>query len=117
MNVFKVVHPAEWDAAVRAGRYPGSEKDRADGFLHFSTAEQLEATLARYYADERALVIVAACAEALGPALRFEPSTAGALYPHLYAELPLTAVRWSVAIARGADGAFALPDLMRPAPD
>lgn len=111
MNVFKIVHPAEWEAAVRDGRYRGSHKDRADGFLHFSTAEQLEATLARHYAHERALVIVAVDAGALGPALRFEPSTAGALYPHLYAELPLAAVRWSAAIARDADGKLTLPDL------
>src|SRR5215469_4434228 len=90
--IFKIVHAAEW-AQVR-GAYTGSAKDRADGFLHFSTAEQLMGTLTRYYADAHDLVLVAVNADALGPALKFEPSRDGALFPHLYDALPLTAVKW-----------------------
>ena len=30
----------------------------------------------------------------LGAALRYEPSRGGALFPHLYGTLPLSAVRW-----------------------
>ena len=105
--IFKIVHAGEW-LLVR-GEYAGSPKDRADGFLHFSTAEQLMGTLARYYAGASDLVLVAVDAEALGPALKFEASTGGARYPHLYGPLPLTAVRWVRPIARNKDGGFLLP--------
>jgi uncharacterized protein (DUF952 family) len=108
--IFKIVHAGEW-ADVR-GDYAGSEKDRADGFLHFSTAEQLMGTLTRYYADADDLVLVAVDTEALGSALKFEPSTGGARYPHLYAPLPPSAVRWVRPIARDRDGGFVLPDAL-----
>ncbi|HWA92004.1 MAG TPA: DUF952 domain-containing protein [Rhizomicrobium sp.] len=105
--VFKIVHAGEW-ASVRDA-YAGSQKDRADGFLHFSTQEQLPGTLTRYYAGADDLLLVAVDAEALGPALRFEASTGGALYPHLYASLPRSAARWVRPIPRDGAGGFVLP--------
>jgi uncharacterized protein (DUF952 family) len=104
MLIFKIVHSAEWRAVEAAGRYQGSAKDKADGFLHFSTEEQLMGTLTRYYTDANDLVLVAVDAESLGDALKYEPSTAGALYPHLYGGLPLAAVRWFRPIVRDAEG-------------
>jgi uncharacterized protein (DUF952 family) len=92
MLIYKIVHVPEWSAARDA--YAGSEKDRADGFLHFSTAEQVPGTLARYYAGAHDLLLVAVDDAALGEALKYEPSRDGALFPHLYAPLPLSAVKW-----------------------
>jgi uncharacterized protein (DUF952 family) len=110
MRIFKIVHAPEWRAA--AGEYHGSTKDRADGFLHFSLAEQLVGTLARHYADADDLMLVAVDAERLGAALKFEASRDGALFPHLYSVLPRAAVEWVRPIARDATGAFVLPDEM-----
>lgn len=107
--IYKICHQGEWNAARDSHAYEGSAKDRADGFLHFSTAEQLAGTLARYYADADDLVLVAVETQALGPTLRFETSTGGARYPHLYAPLPLSAVQWALPIARDKDGGFVLP--------
>jgi uncharacterized protein (DUF952 family) len=107
MLIFKIVHHDEWGAT--RGEYAGSAKDRADGFLHFSTAEQLPGTLARYYAKENDLLLVAVESERLGAALKFEPSTGGELFPHLHAALPFTAVEWTGALKRGPDGQFVLP--------
>jgi uncharacterized protein (DUF952 family) len=107
--IFKICHSAEWHEAEAAGVYDGSMKDRADGFLHFSTAEQSMGTLTRYYADAHDLVLVAADAAALGPALKFETSRDGALFPHLYGALPLTAVKWVRSIGRDAAGGFIPP--------
>ena len=112
MLIFKIVHNDEWRAAEAAGIYPGSAKDQADGFLHFSTEDQLIGTLTRYYADAEDLVLVAVDAESLGETLKYEPSTAGSLYPHLYGDLPLSAVRWARPIARDAQGEFALAELI-----
>jgi len=99
--IFKICHNAEWREAEAAGVYHGSAKDRADGFLHFSTAEQLAGTLARHYADANDLVLVAVDTDAWGPALKFEPSRGGALFPHLYGALPLSAVKWTRPIVDG----------------
>ncbi|MEI9931591.1 MAG: DUF952 domain-containing protein [Rhizomicrobium sp.] len=107
--IFKIVHAEEWRAAEVLGVYRGSVKDEADGFLHFSTEEQLMGTLMRYYAGADNLILVAIDEEAPGNALRYEPSTAGAFYPHLYGDLPLSLVLWSRPIAREPAGAFVLP--------
>jgi uncharacterized protein (DUF952 family) len=108
-SIFKIVHAEEW--AKAEGRYAGSAKDRADGFLHFSTAEQLMGTLARHYADAHDLLLVAVEAEALGTALKWEKSRDGALFPHLHGDLPRDAVRWVRPIARDPQGSFVLPAL------
>jgi uncharacterized protein (DUF952 family) len=47
----------------------------------------------------------------LGDDLRYEPSRGGALFPHLYAALPLDAVAWVVPLPLTADGTHAFPDL------
>jgi uncharacterized protein (DUF952 family) len=109
MLIFKIVHAGEW--AQVGDMYAGSEKDRADGFLHFSIAEQLMRTLTRYYAGARDILLVAVDADALGDALKWEPSRDGALFPHLYAPLPRVAVKWVKPITCDAQGQFLLPQL------
>jgi uncharacterized protein (DUF952 family) len=105
--IFKIVHAAEWAAA--SGNFEGSDKDRADGFLHFSTAEQIPGTLARHYAGAKDLVLVAVDETALGSALKYEPSRDGALFPHLYAHLPLCSVKWVRTIFHSQENGFVMP--------
>ncbi|HTT99812.1 MAG TPA: DUF952 domain-containing protein [Rhizomicrobium sp.] len=107
--IFKIVHADDWRSAKADGVYRGSAKDIADGFLHFSTAEQLPGTLTRYYAGVRGLLLVAVDEAALGEALKYEASTGGALYPHLYGALPRSAMRWDKPLELRADGTFNLP--------
>jgi uncharacterized protein (DUF952 family) len=90
--IYKICSGAEWAAALQAGSYTGSADDARDGFIHFSTAEQVAATAAKYFAGRSDLLLIEVDAEQLGPALRFEPSRGGALFPHLYGALPLHAV-------------------------
>ena len=77
----------------------------------FSTAEQVAETAARHFAGQSDLVLLAIDAAALGPALRYEPSRGGALFPHLYGKLPLTAVRWVKPLPLGTDGKHVFPEL------
>jgi uncharacterized protein (DUF952 family) len=110
MLIFKVVPRAEWEAA--SGDYEGSAHDRADGFLHFSTASQLPETLRLYYAGQDELMLVAVDAGACGDALKWERSDSrGEDFPHLYRSLSCDAMKWARPIAKSADGAFVLPDL------
>jgi uncharacterized protein (DUF952 family) len=96
--IYKICQLALWREAERAGRFEGAPIDVADGFIHFSTADHVRETAARYFAGADDLVLVAVDAAALGDALRYEPSRGGALFPHLYASLPVSAVRGVVPL-------------------
>ena len=109
MQIFKIVHRAEWREAERSGEYHGSAKDRADGFLHFSSAEQIPGTLARYYAGMDDLLLVCVDAGRLGSSLKHEAARDGDLYPHLYSPLATAAVVSTKPIGLRADGSFDLP--------
>jgi uncharacterized protein (DUF952 family) len=92
--IYKILDAAEWAEAQARGRYEGSEVDRHDGFIHFSTAAQVYETARRHFAGRSNLVLVAVNAEALNQ-LKWEPSRGGDLFPHLYAPLAISAARWS----------------------
>jgi uncharacterized protein (DUF952 family) len=102
--IFKIVASNEWRAAESAGAFAGAEVDCVDGYIHFSTAAQAPETAAKWFAGRGDLTLVAVDAEALGADLRWERSRGGALFPHLYAPLPTSAVRWSRPLPLGPDG-------------
>jgi uncharacterized protein (DUF952 family) len=104
MVVYKIVATEEWAEAEAAGVFVGASVDRADGFIHFSTAEQAADTAAKWFAGRGDLTLAAVDAEVLGDDLRWEPSRGGALFPHLYAAMPMSAVVWSRALPLGLDG-------------
>jgi uncharacterized protein (DUF952 family) len=112
-TIYKISSAADWAAAEAAGVYRGSAVDHKDGFIHFSTAEQAQETADRHFAGQAGLVLVTVDAAALGDALRWEPSRGGALFPHLYGELPLAAVR-GVAPLPLVDGRHVFPPQVSP---
>ena len=110
--IYTLVRGEDWRAAEAAGAYHGSADDRRDGFLHFSTASQLRASAAKHRAGEADLWMVEAEAAALGEALRWEPAAGGSrpgLFPHLYAPLPVSAVRRAVHVPLGPEGRHLFP--------
>jgi uncharacterized protein (DUF952 family) len=108
--IYKILRAQEWRDAQVEGVFRGSAADRADGFIHFSTARQARATAAKHFAGESGLIVAAVEAEGLGAAMRWEPSRGGDLFPHLYAELPLAAILWTRALPLGEDGAHQFPE-------
>jgi uncharacterized protein (DUF952 family) len=110
-SIYRIVPGDVWQQAEAAGSFEGTEHDLRDGFIHFSTAAQVAATAARHYAGLDGLLLVRVNAEALGGALRWEPSRGGALFPHLYGKLPLSAVASVVVFPLGADGVHVLPPI------
>jgi uncharacterized protein (DUF952 family) len=96
--IYKLLTTAQWRAAEAAGEFRGSEVDLADGFVHFSAGEQVVETARRYFTGVPDLTLLAVDPDPLGDALRWEPSRGGALFPHLYAPLPVTAVVAAVAL-------------------
>ena len=109
--IYHLARAAGWRAAEQAGTYTGTDEDRADGFLHFSTAGQIAESAAKHRKGERDLVLVAVDAAALGDALKWEPARGGALFPHLYGALPLASVLWSRPLPLGDDGLHRFPPL------
>jgi uncharacterized protein (DUF952 family) len=101
---FKILSRADWRAALAEGRYDGSPVDVADGYIHLSAADQLEATAAKHYAGQTELMLVEVDLTALGDALIWEPSRGGALFPHIYGPLPVAATRAARALSVTADG-------------
>lgn len=107
--IYKIVADTVWREAAAAGRFTGAGVDLADGYIHFSTAAQVRDTAARHFAGVPGLLLVAVDAHALAGVLRWEPSRGGDLFPHLYQDLPMSAVQWAVPLPVGLDGRHAFP--------
>jgi len=110
-TIFKIVNEAEWRAVEAQSHFNGSAVDLKDGFIHFSTAEQLYETAERHFARQDNLLLLAVNAESLGDALKWEPSRGGALFPHLYARLALAAVKWKASLPLDKAGRHVFPKL------
>jgi len=109
--VYKIVPEPLWRLAEVEGVFAGASIDLSDGYIHLSTACQARETAALHFAGQHGLLLVAIDADLLGCALKWEPSRGGALFPHLYAQLPLDAARWVKPLPLGAEGAHVFPDL------
>ena len=81
MLVYKVLRAAEWAELEAAGESAGAPIDRADGYIHLSTAGQLPETLSRHFVDETGLILAALDAATIGENLDWEPSRGGLLFP------------------------------------
>jgi uncharacterized protein (DUF952 family) len=104
MLILKIFRRSEWDAFRAAGETLGAPVDVADGYIHFSTPAQVAETAAKWFATESDLVLVAFAPDRLGPALKWEPSRGGQLFPHLYRALTLDEVVWDKSLPLGATG-------------
>ena len=109
--IYKICPEPLWREAEEAGVFRGAPVDLRDGYIHFSTGPQARETAAKHFAGEDGLLLVAVDAEALGGALRYDPSRGGDLFPHLYAPLALDAVRWVRPLPLVPDGRHLFPDL------
>jgi len=107
--IYKICTTTQWRAAERAGVFHGSDVDRRDGFIHFSTAAQVKDTAARHFADQSDLLLVHVDSAKLGSRLKWEPSRGGVLFPHLYGDLDLTVVSKVEPLPLGPEGQHIFP--------
>ena len=107
--IYKICPASLWREAETDGLFSGAPVDLADGYIHFSTAAQARETAARHFTGQADLVLVAVTVAALGPALKWEPSRGGNLFPHLYGPLPVSAAASVVPLPLGADGGHIFP--------
>ncbi|UWP99277.1 DUF952 domain-containing protein [Aliiroseovarius crassostreae] len=104
MLIYKILRAKEWTSFQTAGQTSGAPVDLADGFIHFSTAAQARETAVKHFKGEDGLVLVAFDAEAMGDALKWEPSRGGDLFPHLYRDLALSEIQWQTSLPLGPNG-------------
>lgn len=110
MLIYKICPAPLWRDAEEAGVFKGASVDLADGYIHFSTAEQARETAAKHFAGQDDLQLIAFDAQKLGAELKWEPSRGGALFPHLYRELKPTEAEWVAPLRRDANGAHVFPE-------
>jgi uncharacterized protein (DUF952 family) len=91
-TAYKVLTTEQKDALLTNGSFTGALIDLADGYIHLSTAAQLEETVAKHFANQSGLHIAAVDLAQLSDAVRWEPSRGGQLFPHIYGVLPLDTV-------------------------
>jgi len=105
---YKVLLPEEF-LALQNGSFAGAAIDLKDGYIHLSTAAQLDETIDRHFAGIADLVIAAVDLEPLGEKIRWEVSRNGALFPHLYGRLTSSSIIATCQAERGPDGRIVLP--------
>ena len=104
MLIYKIFRPAEWAALQSDGQTAGAPVDLEDGFIHFSSADQVVETAGKHFADADNLVLAAVDADRLGDELKWETSRGGALFPHLYRDLDVEDLTWAKPLPRMGDG-------------
>lgn len=110
-TLYKITDRAEWATATADRVFRGAPVDRADGFIHFSTAAQVVETAAKHFAGRDDLLLVAVASDAFADRLRWEPSRGGALFPHLYDTFDPAVAAWVRPLPLGPDGAHLFPEL------
>jgi uncharacterized protein (DUF952 family) len=111
-TLYKIVAAAHWRAAQHDRIFRGSAVDLRDGFIHFSTAGQVEDTAAKHFADQNDLLLLLSVdAAQLGALLKWEPSRGGVLFPHLYGELAISAVTKVEPLPLAPNGRHIFPPL------
>ncbi len=86
-SIYKVLDRALWQLALESGEFLGAEIDMKDGYIHFSTANQLVETVRKHFVGRQELLVVEFDSDDFGDSLRWEVSRGGDQFPHLYASL------------------------------
>jgi uncharacterized protein (DUF952 family) len=107
-KIYKVLTREQWQTA-QAGGPVQAPVDVADGYVHFSTAQQLQATLAKWFKGQEGCFLAAFDADDFGAALKWEKARGDDLFPHVYGDVRLKQMRASWPLTMGPDGAPLAP--------
>ena len=109
--LYHMAKRSEWEQAEAEGIYRGSADDRRDGFMHFSTAEQVAESASRHRAGQSDLLLIVVAEDGAGP-WKWEVARSGDRFPHLYAALPVSAAVGIHDLPLGDDGRHVFPPLV-----
>jgi uncharacterized protein (DUF952 family) len=111
MLIYKIFRPEEWQRLIDHGQTQGAPIDVTDGYIHFSTSEQVRETAAKHFANAGDLILVACDSDTMKPDMKWEVSRGGALFPHLYRLMQMDDVIWRKPLSQG-DAGHIFPDDM-----
>ena len=107
--IYKALTSDQWTKFQVDQNFTGSPVDLADGYIHMSCAAELKATLDKWYADVAKVALLQIEAAAIDADLKYEVSRGGAEFPHLFADLPMSAVG-QVWVVSSDTGVYTLPN-------
>ena len=110
--IFKIIDKEEWQEAKKAGIYYGSDKDKKDGYIHFSEEDQVPETLNKYYKNKENLILLRVNAFKLEHLL-WEQASNGDMYPHLYSPLDIKNVKDEFELVLDEEGMYVLPEILK----
>lgn len=108
--IYKILRQAEWADMRQDGHFEGSVHDIRDGFIHMSTAAQLQGTLDKHYTNGETVTLAAIRFADVAHAVKYEISRGGAEFPHIYGVLPLSAVETHWDLSPDAKGRYSPPE-------
>ena len=106
--IYKIIEKDELLKIKAKSTYSGSSKDLKDGFIHFSSEEQIEGTLKKYYTNQKNLKLLKVDTLKLDN-LIWEQASDGNMFPHLYSSLDLSNVIDEFELVLDEDGLHKLP--------
>jgi len=107
--IYHICQAHEWDLVKDQSYYNGSSQDQIDGFIHFSTGEQIRESAAKHRGGQDDLVLLEVNPKKLGASLKWELSRSDSKFPHLYSKLPLSAVMRTYSLKLDSEGEHIFP--------
>lgn len=108
-RLYKILSCEEWQEVLDSQGLVGFGIDLTDGFIHLSSSDQVKETAKRYFSGRDDLMLVSIDGGSLGASLRWEESRGGALFPHVYGVIPMTAVFGAERLRQGPGGEHEFP--------
>ncbi|MEK7661795.1 MAG: DUF952 domain-containing protein [Pseudomonadota bacterium] len=106
---YKIENKSVWKQDLDKGKYEGSTLDKKDGFIHLSSGLQLERTFLLHFGGQTDLIVAAIDLAQLGETVVWEESRGGELFPHIYGNLPVSAIIETMDIVYDGNGKATIP--------
>jgi uncharacterized protein (DUF952 family) len=107
--VYKILTKDQFARMKADGIFHGAPVDLKDGYIHLSGRDQAAETAAKHFAGLDELVMLMIDLAPFGDAIKWEESRGGALFPHLYGDLPMSAVAGKVVLRLDDRGQHLFP--------
>ena len=101
--IYHLIPPKEWEQALHKDSYK-TESLKTEGFIHFSTKEQVIGSASKHYPDEKSLVLLAIHEKRVKKHLKWEPSRNEELFPHLYSKINMEWIDTTFLLSKNGDG-------------
>jgi uncharacterized protein (DUF952 family) len=108
--LYHITTAGDWQQAKAHGAYTGSTRGRTlqeEGFIHASTAEQVDGVANAFYTGERDLIVLVIDEQRVHPEVIYEVVIGSEKpFPHIYGPLNVDAVVGTVALTADPEGHF-----------